>query len=154
METRNKSMVTYSLDREVLEAFEKFCATGERSSTINELLKDYLQKQGKFGDQSLGLKTEKEILAKRMADIQSKQDELEAANQKLLAQREAEIQARARKMELQKIKDDRMFKARQLTYAAFGLAQDTPMAQLDEMTKALFAKRLREYYQRLEKGEI
>jgi len=150
----HKVQVNLSLDYELMQAFDKFCPYGERSSTLQELIKDYLVKKGRFGNQKEGLKTEKDLLSKRMQEIQTKEDEIDFASRQLLAQREAQVQAQARAMQSEQVKSNRMFRARQAVLVSFGLPSDTPVTELPEDVKMVFGARMREFYARLEKEDL
>lgn len=78
-ETKNKIQSTFSLDRDIVLAFDKYCPPGERSTTINEILKDFLEKRKVMNVNVSEQLVEKQLIAsKALQEYESLKAELEA----------------------------------------------------------------------------
>lgn len=81
-ETRNKVQMLFLIDRDVALAFDKFVHSGEKSGTVNEILKDFLEKKGKINVSDHDMLVQKELASQKALG------ELESLKHKLFAEKE------------------------------------------------------------------
>ena len=112
---------TYSIDIEIIKSFEDAVLSNNRSSVIQELMKDYLEKffPKKTKTESLDLKKkEYELKLREIGRLEKEEQDAKAA---FLAEREADLLALAASQRFEKFRRDSLLKAKQLVSLDMGL---------------------------------